>query len=145
MGNFLYKVRCALSRFMYGRNGTDQLGMAMLLVYVFVMLLQSVVALIFPNEVVAAIFSLIIFVLAVAIFYRIFSRNLEKRRAENRKFLSWWTPRQNAAVAARNRRRDKDHSYFKCSGCGAYCRVPKGKGRIEITCPRCHGTISGKS
>jgi len=145
MGNFFYKLRCAMARFMYGRNGNDQLGMAMLLFYIFLILLQSIVTLFFPYEIVATIFSLLIFVLALVIFYRIFSRNLEKRRAENARFLNWWMPKQNALTAARNRRRDKDHCYFKCSDCGAYCRVPKGKGKIEITCPRCHSTITGKS
>jgi len=145
MGNFMYKLRNAIARFMYGRNGTDHLGMAMLLVYVLIMLLQSVVTLFFPREIIATSFSVVIFVLGIVIFFRIFSRNLEKRRAENYKFLTWWTPKQNALSAARNRRRDKEHRYFKCANCGAYCRVPKGKGKIQITCPRCRNTITGKS
>ncbi len=145
MGNFMYKIRCSISRFMYGRNGTDHLGMATLFVYVFLMLLQSIVMLVFPNEIVATIFSILIYVLCFMMLFRIFSKNLEKRRAENAKFLNWWMPKQNALTAWRNRRRDKEHRYFKCANCGAYCRVPKGKGKIEITCPRCRGTISGKS
>ena len=43
MGNFFYKVRCSLERFMYGRNGTDQLNVALLVLYVILALLQTVV------------------------------------------------------------------------------------------------------
>ena len=145
MGNFMYKIRNAIARFMYGRNGTDHLGMAILALYVFTMLLQSIVMLVFPNEIIATIFSIVIYVLCFIMLFRIFSRNLEKRRAENAKFLAWWMPKQNALTAARNRRRDKEHRYFKCSNCGAFCRVPRGKGKIQITCPRCRNTITGKS
>lgn len=145
MGNFMYKIRCAIARFMYGRNGTDHLGMATLALYVLIMLLQSIVMLFFPNEIVATVFSIVIYVLCFIMLFRIFSKNLTKRRAENARFLKWWTPKQTALTAANNRRRDKEHRYFKCAGCGAYCRVPRGKGKIEITCPRCRRTISGKS
>ena len=145
MGNFMYKIRNAIARFMYGRNGTDHLGMAILALYVFTMLLQSIMMLVFPNEIIATIFSIVIYVLCFIMLFRIFSRNLEKRRAENAKFLAWLMPKQNALTAARNRRRDKEHRYFKCSNCGAFCRVPRGKGKIQITCPRCRNTITGKS
>ena len=78
--------------------------------------------------------------------FRMFSRNLEKRRAENAKFMEkvWW-PISRRMAGKRQQRMDKEHCYFTCPGCGAVCRVPRGKGRIVITCPRCGNEIHGKS
>ena len=74
--------------------------------------------------------------LMFVVLLRIFSRNLARRQAENAKFLTWWTPKANAIRGARARRADKAHKYVRCS-CGAYCRVPRGVGKIELTCPKC--------
>ena len=83
--------------------------------------------------------------LAVLVLFRTFSRNLSKRRAENERFLAWWRPVKQRITGARQRRRDKDHKYFTCKNCKTICRVPTGKGKIEITCPKCGGKIIGKS
>ena len=145
MGNFFYRLRCSAERFMYGRNGSDQLNIALLVLYVVLVLLRAVVVALFPYQIIYLLCSVCTTFVAVLILFRMFSKNLDKRRGENAAFLNWWLPRQRSASARRSRSRDKDHRYFKCPGCGAWCRVPRGKGRIEITCPRCHGTISGKS
>ena len=79
--------------------------------------------------------------LMVFILFRMFSKNLTKRRAENQKFMGWiWKARNNAA-GAKARRADKEHKYFTCR-CGAICRVPVGKGKIVITCPKCGAKIT---
>ena len=83
--------------------------------------------------------------LAVLVLFRTFSRNLSKRRAENERFLAWWRPVKQRITGAWQRRRDKDHKYFTCKNCKTICRVPTGKGKIEITCPKCGGKIIGKS
>ena len=145
MNNLFYKVRCGMERFMYGRNGTDQLNIALLVLYVALCLLQGVGVMLLPYPLVSGLFSILLAVIIVVMFFRIFSRNLEKRRRENARFLGWYAPRQRAFSAWRARVRDRDHKYFKCRGCGARCRVPRGKGRIEITCPRCGGKIQGRS
>ena len=145
MGNLMNRLGGAVARFMYGRNGSDQLNMALLLGYVAILLVRTVVLLFFPYQWLATVFSLVIFALALVILFRIFSRNLEKRRRENQRFLQWWTPKRAAAAARRSRRLDREHRYFKCPGCGAICRVPRGKGRIQITCPRCRHQINAKS
>ena len=145
MNNFFYKMRCGIERFMYGRNGTDQLNVALLVLYVALCLLQWVVVMLLPYQIVSAIFSGLLFAIVLVLFFRIFSRNLEKRRRENAWFLGWYQPRQRAFISWRARVRDRNHKYFKCRSCGARCRVPRGKGRIEITCPRCGGKIQGRS
>ena len=72
-------------------------------------------------------------------FFRMFSRNIQARYAENEKFMRWWRPVSNRIRGAQGRFADrKTHCYFKCPECGQRLRVPKGKGKIMITCPHCH-------
>lgn len=133
MRNFFYKIRCALARFMYGRNGVDQLGRmmvyAILALCVTGMFLQRV-------PVVGKILSLVETVMWVLLLCRMFSKNLTKRRAENAKFMAWWSPKQNELHRAKARRADTAHKYVRCS-CGTYCRVPRNVGKVELTCPKC--------
>ena len=142
MRNFFYRITSAMARFMYGRNGTDQLNLALLVVYLIICVLQMVLARI---KAAMVILNLLAIALAALVLFRVFSRNLAGRRAENARFLSWWTPLKNRAAGARQRRQDKEHKYFTCDGCKTICRVPAGKGKIEITCPKCGRKIIGKS
>ena len=142
MRNFFYRVSSAMARFMYGRNGNDQLNMALLTVYIVVLLAQALLGRIFAARVALEIVTL---VLAAVVIFRAFSKNLTRRREENTRFLNWWYPLKSRISGARQRRRDKDHKYFTCKNCGAICRVPAGKGKLEITCPKCGGKIIGRS
>ncbi len=142
MRQFLYRVSSALARFMYGRNGTDQLNMALLCAYLAALVLAALLGRISPVRV---LLEAVTVALAVLVLFRTFSRNLSKRRVENDRFLAWWRPVKQRITGARQRRRDKDHKYFTCKNCKTICRVPTGKGKIEITCPKCGGKIIGKS
>ena len=126
------RFRDALCRFMYGRNGVDALNWAPFALE----LALSVVCSFVRAHAVASALSFLSFVLMFVVLIRIFSRNLDQRRAENAKFLAWWMPKANAMRGAKARRADKAHKYVRCS-CGAYCRVPKGVGKVELTCPKC--------
>ena len=128
MNNF----RDALYRFMYGRNGVDALNWALFAVELVLSLLSSFVRV----QAVASTLYFLSVVLMFIVLIRIFSRNLTQRRAENARFLSWWAPKMDAMRGAKARRADKAHKYVRCS-CGAYCRVPKGVGKVELTCPKC--------
>ena len=52
---------------------------------------------------------------------------------------------KNRSAGARARHADKEHKYFVCKSCKTICRVPAGKGKVEITCPKCGGKIIAKS
>ncbi len=145
MAHFMDKFRTGAARFLCGRNGTDQLGGALLVLYVILVFLRSLLLLFFPYAALSILFSLLILLLLGTIVFRIFSRNLPRRQAENQRFLRWWNPRAAALSAAAARRRDRDHRYFRCKRCGTLCRVPRGMGRIEITCPKCRSTMTAKS
>lgn len=142
MRNFFYQITSAMARFMYGRNGPDQLNTALLVLYLVIWLLEVLLG---RWAGVSAVLNILSLLLAAVVIFRIFSRNLDKRRAENRKFLQWWQPIANRVRAARQRRGDKEHKYFTCKNCKTICRVPAGKGKIEITCPKCGQKIIGKS
>lgn len=141
--NFFQRIGNALSRFMYGRNGVDRLGLTMIWA---ALLLDIINMLLREKPVVSGITGLVSGVILFTALFRMFSRNLEKRRAENTRFMEkvWW-PVSRRMAGARQQRMDKEHRYFTCHRCGAVCRVPRGKGRIVITCPRCGGEIHGKS
>lgn len=126
------KFRNALYRFMYGRNGVDALSWALVVLEVVLSLLSSFIHVRGVSQALYFVSTALMFV----VLLRIFSRDLARRQAENAKFLTWWTPKANAIRGAKARRADKAHKYVRCS-CGAYCRVPRGVGKIELTCPKC--------
>lgn len=137
------KMSNAIARFMYGRNGMDQLNF----VLIFVSLIAYVAVL--PIQRQSALLGGILYWAAMALWFyvifRTFSKNLAKRRAENGKFTGWTWRMKSRRQGAKARHADKDHKYFTCKGCKTICRVPVGKGKIVITCPKCGASIHGKS
>lgn len=115
--------------FFEGRNGVDQLNMFLLGAAVVVMLISSLTR--------ASILTLVSFALLLYSYFRLMSRNIAARSAENERFLSIIdrvvSPFRNAGRHAA----DREHRYFRCPGCGQMVRVPRGRGNIEIHCPKC--------
>lgn len=142
--SFFQKIGNTIVRFMYGRNGMDQLNRALFWGYMGIFLGQvlfSAMRLQLP----ALICEIVLWPMMVLILFRMFSKNLPKRRAENQKFLNWWWSVKSRSAGAKARHADKDHKYFTCKTCGTICRVPVGKGKIIITCPKCGAQIHAKS
>ena len=141
--SFFQRVRNALSRFMYGRNGADQLGLCTIWAAI---VLDIVSMLVKKVGVLSGILGLVTTVMVLWALFRVFSRNLEKRRAENAVFLQkvWW-PLKRKFSSGKQQRMDKEHKYFTCPNCKTVCRVPVGKGKIVITCPKCRHEIRGRS
>jgi uncharacterized C2H2 Zn-finger protein len=140
--SFFQKIGNALARFMYGRNGVDRLGLTML----WTAILMDLICYLFQNALVRQIIGAVSFLLTILVLFRMFSRNLDKRRGENAKFMEKIrNPIRGLFRGAKVKSQDKEHKYFTCPNCRAVCRVPKGKGKIVITCPRCGGEIHGKS
>ena len=140
------RLRDAMARFMYGRNGVDQLNIAMLWTAIGADLLAT---LLMRQQNGLAYVGLALYygsvILWVLVLFRMFSRNLRKRQAENQKWLQARSRRRSAASAAKARRADTEHKYFTCRQCKAICRVPVGKGKVIITCPKCGAEIHGKT
>lgn len=118
-----------LRRLMYGRYGNDNLNQFLLGVC-----LVLLIPWFFTRWVVL---SWIILILIVIAYWRMFSRKTYQRAAENQKFLSWFVPLRRKMAGQKMQMADKAHRYFKCPSCHKTLRVPRGRGRIEITCPHC--------
>lgn len=126
-----------LTKMMYGRYGTDRLGLFLLIL---VLLLDVVYS--FTGW---GIFYLLSFVLAILCVWRIFSRNISRRYAENQKFLQLTDPILHAISSKVASIKDlRTHRHLRCPSCGQKIRVPKGRGRIEISCPKCHNQFIKK-
>ena len=138
MSGFFDKLREGIARFMYGRNGADSLNWAIFALYLAVLLASMLIVPQTTHVWVYTLLNSLSFALAVVYIFRAFSRNLDKRRAENRRFLEWWTPKRQGLRGWNARRRDRAHRYIKCRRCGTRLRLPRGKGKIEVTCPKCH-------
>lgn len=141
--SFFQRLRNGLSRFMYGRNGADQLGLCIIWTAI---LLDIIGMLTKKIPLLSSIIGAVTTVMVLWALFRVFSRNLEKRRAENAVFLQkvWW-PLKRKFSSGKQQRMDKEHKYFTCPNCKTVCRVPVGKGKIVITCPKCGREIHGKS
>ena len=139
---FFQRIGNKLRQFMYGRNGADQLGLATL----WVGIALDVCQMFSKNDLLKRIFGALATVLLFILIFRMFSKNLQKRRAENAWFCNKILyPIKRKFGDTKQRAQDKDHKYFTCPNCKTVCRVPKGKGKIVITCPKCRTEIKGKS
>lgn len=124
---------------MYGRYGSDQLNMALLVFAVLVSLINSVLAIFLRGSkiygsIVAPILSVIVYGLLIYSFIRMFSRNIYKRQRENRRFTQLWV-----------RLKDRSNRYFRCPNCKQTVRVPRGRGKICIRCPKCGEKFTRKT
>lgn len=130
-------IRNAIQRFMYGRYGNDPLNLFLIGLYLLIYLVSLFIRL---GVLYWASFAL----MAVALF-RMLSRNIERRQMENAKFMRTAGPVLSWLHFRRAIRRDKEHIYFKCPSCGQRLRVPKGKGKITVTCRSCGASFEEKS
>ena len=134
-------MREKLAKLMYGRYGVDQLGRAML---IFALVL-CVLSLFVPRRL-SGIIYYISLILIILMYIRMFSKNIQKRYQENKKYLSL------KASFLRKFQREKEifsqrrfYHFYRCPRCRQRIRIPRGKGRIEIRCPKCSQTFIKKS
>jgi len=123
---------------MAGRNGPDQLAVTVLAAAVVFYLLESFLNIYWLSF-------LPVLLLAYALF-RIISRNVQKRRDENTRFLRFFG-KFRTSISARKERlsQSKDFKFFSCPACKATLRVPRGKGKIKITCSKCGQRFDGRT
>lgn len=123
-------MREKLARFMIGRNGVDDLARFESWFVLFVLILS-----IFTRS---GLLDLIAIALIAHMYFRVFSRNVSKRYEENQKFLNFrydWTVKWNRKKKHFEQR--KIYKFYKCPMCKQEVRVPRGHGKICITCPKC--------
>lgn len=124
-----------LRRFMYGRYGNDQLSTFLFVLYIVIFVFEMI----FRRTPAAPILMAVSYVIIFFYFFRCFSRNIYKRQAENRKFLAMWNPVKNYFKYVRRKWQERKgvNKLFRCPKCHQTIRVPKGRGKIAITCPKC--------
>ena len=134
-------MRERLARFMAGRNGNDQLNIFLLIVDLILMLLSSI----FSKSIGGVLYPIVI-ALLVYVYFRMFSRNVYKRREENGKYMRL---KYKAAAELRLFKerwiQRKDYKFFTCPSCRASLRVPRHRGKIKIVCRKCGTSFFGKT
>lgn len=130
-------MRERMGRFMIGRNGIDDLGRFLNIVILTLLILGMFVS---------SLLSSLGMMLLIYQYFRVFSRNVYKRSAENKAYLQlrnriggWFSVRKKRVSQC------KDYRFYTCPSCKQNLRVPRGKGKISLTCPKCRTQFERKS
>ena len=136
--NFLQKLTAKIQQFMVGRYGSDEFSLVL-----------SIAGIIFSFLGNFKYLGFLYFIGTLMIFYSLFrslSKNYEARRKELNWYLVWSMKPKTQIKLLINQIRDRNtHRYFKCKSCKTVMRVPKGRGKIEITCPKCRAKVVKKT
>ena len=135
---FWQRLRNGVQQLMYGRHGADEFSLALLIFGMILSLLGGITR--FP----------VLDLLGMATYayslYRMFSKNLAKRTAENQKFVGLWSGAIGGVrqffVRLRNQR---NYKYFKCPECHARLRLPRKVGEVTVTCGKCKHAFKQKA
>lgn len=135
-----------LQSFMRGRNGVDNLARFVLVVALVLLLAGMFVS----DATVRGVLSWLALAAILYAYFRMLSRNVGKRYRENCAYLRAFgqvaAPFRRAGKRAEERKRyGKTHRIYRCKGCGQSLRVPKGKGTVKVTCPKCGASFIAKS
>ena len=122
MRNFLYRL-------MMGRYGSDRLNKHLLILSIVL-----TIANVFVKSVIIYVF---VYILLLYVLFRMLSKNINKRYQENQRHEQSIAPIMKRVSVIKKSSKDKGHKYYICPTCKQIVRVPKGKGRIDIRCPRC--------
>lgn len=126
------------SKFMQGRYGVDSLSRFLSAILLIIIVLGLFVRIPFSG--------LITLALLVVLYWRMFSRNIPKRYAENQKFLEYRDKIFGRfSNFSSNMSQFKDYHIYKCPQCNQKIRIPRGKGHIMVRCPRCGYEFHKKS
>lgn len=128
-------MRERLARFMQGRYGVDQFSNFLTVMALILLVLEFFV----PSAYLRSGLNGLALLLLVFSYYRILSRNHYKRYAENERFMKYYNRVHLYFVRQKSHMKQRrTHKIFKCPSCRQAIRIPKGKGKIAITCPKCH-------
>ena len=128
-------------RFMYGRNGADNLTRFVSTASVVVLLISM-----FIGGMLRSVLFAVAVLMLVYSYFRMFSKNLTARRKENAKYVqqkqrlkTWWNLRREMW------KQRKEFKFYKCPSCKAVLRVPTGKGKIRVVCKKCGTAFEKKT
>ncbi len=131
------QIKNYIQKFMYGRYGNDRLNRSLIIISFII----YVLAIILKNR----FLNVIAYIMLVIYLYRFLSKNFVKRSIENQKYQKIESIVKRTYKMIRLQLKDKEHRYYLCPHCYQLIRVPKGRGKIEISCPGCHSKFTKKS
>lgn len=142
-----------IQRFMQGRYGVDELGKFMTGLSLVILILEVITRSVF--------FNILFWVDFIWIYYRMFSRDYGRRQQENQKYLTlryqwktkWyqWTHKNGGTSAfsldkwKKEIAQRKAYHIYKCPNCSQKIRIPRGKGKIMVRCPKCYTEFQKRS
>ncbi|MCH5201972.1 MAG: hypothetical protein J1F17_02090 [Oscillospiraceae bacterium] len=133
MRNFMFKM----AQFMNGRYGHDKLNTALLILWIILELLWLITRF--------WVFGILVLLLIALIFFRSFSKNIQKRMRENRKYLGIVNSIKKKTTLWQKMWKDRNtHRYIKCPYCKAQLRVKKIRGEHKVHCPKCNEDFKKK-
>ena len=135
----MLKLTHFLQRLLMNRYGQDALNTT-LIILSFVFSLLSLI-----DSFLSPLFSITSFILVIIVLLRFFSKNIFKRRGENQRFLALTSPLYRNLKIMYLNLSDPRRKYFLCPMCKRMVRIPRKKGRVEITCPTCHHHFNARS
>ena len=136
--SFFQKLRNGINRMMAGRHGADEFSMALLIMGLVVSIIGS-----FARFGLLSLISLALYIYSI---FRMFSRDHNKRYAENQKYLALWNKRTGSIRQFFVRLKNiKKYKYFKCPECHSRLRLPRKVGEVTVTCGKCHHAFKQKA
>ena len=136
--SFWGRIRAGLMRFMSGRNGMDNLGLAALWGGLILSLLDMFLG--------TGLLSLLGTALYIYAVFRLFSRNTARRAEENRRYVTVKAGNETKVKQFYLRlKNSRKYKYFKCPQCRVLIRLERGCGQKHVRCPRCHHEFDQKA
>lgn len=124
-------------QFMYGRYGGDTFSLVLLVIA----LVLSLIGGLFFWPV-----TLLADVVYIYVLFRMFSKNIPARQREYYAFLKVWEPVKKWFWFQKQKFDQRGtYKYFKCPNCKQQLRAPRGRGKIEVTCQKCHTVFRTKT
>jgi len=132
------KFKMSFMNFMAGRHGADQLSRTCVIAGLVMYILTWITRI--------TLFSYIGLALYIWALFRMFSRDREKRAAENLKYLGMIANFKTSLNQAKNRAKNsKEYKYFRCPKCKSYLKLPRGVGEVTVTCGKCKNQFRKKA
>lgn len=126
-----------LYKFMYGRYGFDELYKLSITIYFIIFILN-----LFIKNIIVTYIELLIIII---IFYRVFSKQINKRQKENNKYLKIRNKIIKYFKLKKTIWKDRNTKYYKkCPKCKTILRLPLKKGKHTVNCPTCHHRFTVK-